>query len=135
MTRQMQLLIAATHERSLSRRVGSILRDDRKNMMVRMLMLLRQLQEMTTVMILVADQGRAGSGRSSSRMWWYSFAAQAHTSGTTQSRRRWPRYTGIHWRGGSCSRCPRLIIKQREMVSWLRERRRPRREQESTVSF
>jgi len=78
---------AATHERSLSRRVGSILRDDRKNVMVRMLMLLRQLQEVvvTTVMILVADQGRASSNGGGSRMWWYSFTAHAHASGATQS--------------------------------------------------
>lgn len=110
---------ANTHEGSLSRRVGSILRDDRERM-IGILMLLRQLQQMavTTMMMLVADQVRAGSGGGGSRMWWYSLAAHAHACGTTQGRRRWPRYTGVHWRGGSCSRYSPLIIKQREVEPW-----------------
>ena len=60
-----------THEGSLSRRVSSILRDDRENTIIRMLMLLRRLQEVvvTTGMMLVAEQGRAGcSGSGGSRM-------------------------------------------------------------------
>lgn len=62
-----------TYEGSLSWRVGSILRDDRENMMVRMLMLLRRQQEVvvTTRMVLVADQGRAGGGGGGSRMMWW----------------------------------------------------------------
>ena len=62
-----------THEGSLSRRVSSILRDDRENTIIRM-MLLRRLQEVivTTGMMLVAEQGRAGcSGSGGSRMMWW----------------------------------------------------------------
>lgn len=104
--------VAFTHEGSLSWRVGSILRDDREDTMVRMLMLLRRRQEVvvTTRMVLVADQGRAGcggGGGGSRMMWWQTFAAQAQARGATQSRRRWPRYAGVQRRrrrGGSCSR-------------------------------
>lgn len=96
-----------THERSLSRRVGSILRDDREDTMVQMLMLLLQLQEVvvTTVVVLVADQSVGHGGASRIMWWWDPFAAQAQASRTMQGRRRRPWYTRVRRRRreGACS--------------------------------
>lgn len=74
-----------THEGALSRRVGSILRDDGEGTVVRMLILLLRLQKVVvaTMAMLVSDQGRVGHDGSSRIVWWYPFAAHAQAAGAT----------------------------------------------------